>query len=289
MAARKGDLGLIITQTLRQYPYLCYFQGYHDIVQVLLLVLGRDMAAGAVARLSILRIRDFMLPSLTAATAHLALLPHLLRAVEPELEQRLSQTPPFFALAATLTLYAHEIETYGDIARLFDFFLAQPASVPIYFFAQVVMNRKKELLEVEEDEPEMLHSILSKLPTPLDLEGLIMQTMRLYSSCPPQQLPGNPWRNIDRNSVLKTTVNMAEIRQQTLRQGEVWFHRQGRKLQRDQNMQSMISVLRAYRRPAQSASLAVVVVAIAWWIGRDPAAWMTATSALRRCRIFCGL
>lgn len=40
---------------------LHYFQGYHDIVQVLLLVLGTDAAVPAVSRLSLLRIRDFML------------------------------------------------------------------------------------------------------------------------------------------------------------------------------------------------------------------------------------
>jgi len=134
---RKQELSDVITGVLRRYPALCYFQGYHDIVQVILLVLGSDQAPSTVTRLSLLRIRDFMLPSLDAAISHLYLLPAILDTVDPTVRRHLSQTQPFFALAATLTLYAHDIQEYGDIARLFDFFLAREAVIPVYFFAVV--------------------------------------------------------------------------------------------------------------------------------------------------------
>jgi len=127
----------VIIKVLRAHPMLHYFQGYHDIVQVLLLVLGADAAVPAVARLSLLHIRDFMLPTMTGTEIHLQLLPAILYAVDPVLCKHLSATQPFFALAATLTLYAHDIEEYGDIARLFDFLLASPASIPLYLFAVV--------------------------------------------------------------------------------------------------------------------------------------------------------
>jgi TBC1 domain family member 20 len=116
---------------------LHYFQGYHDIVQVLLLVLGSDTAIDAVARLSLLRIRDFMLPTMSGTEPHLHLLPSILYAADRTLALHLSQTQPFFALPATLTLYAHEIEEYGQISRLFDFLLASQAVTPVYLFAVV--------------------------------------------------------------------------------------------------------------------------------------------------------
>lgn len=116
---------------------LHYFQGYHDIVQVLLLVLGIDAAMTAVARLSLLRIRDFMLPTMSGTEAHLQLLPSILYVADRKLYDHLSHTQPFFALAATLTLYAHDIEEYGDIARLFDFLLASEAAIPVYLFVTV--------------------------------------------------------------------------------------------------------------------------------------------------------
>lgn len=127
----------MIVAVLRRHPMLHYFQGYHDIVQVLLLVLGVNAAAAAVARLSMLRIRDFMLPTMSGTEPHLQLLPSIIFAADKSLGQRLSQMQPFFALSATLTLYAHDIEEYSDIARLFDFLLANEAAIPVYLFATV--------------------------------------------------------------------------------------------------------------------------------------------------------
>jgi hypothetical protein len=107
-------------------------------VQVLLLVLGAEAAPAAAARLSLLRIRDFMLPTMTGALSHLQLLPSILRAADAELFEHLSQTAPFyFALPATLTLYAHDIQEYGDIARLFDYLLTNEAVVSIYLYVTV--------------------------------------------------------------------------------------------------------------------------------------------------------
>lgn len=81
-----------------------------------------------------------MLPTLAGAEAHLRLLPSILYAADKQLYQHLTgatKPTPFFALAATLTLYAHDIEEYGDIARLFDFLLASEAAVSVYLFATV--------------------------------------------------------------------------------------------------------------------------------------------------------
>lgn len=116
---------------------LHYFQGYHDIVQVLLLALGINAAAPAVARLSLLRIRDFMLPTMSGTKLHLPLVLSILSAADKTLGPLVSHTQPFFALPAILTMYAHQIDEYSDIARLFDFLLANEAVVSVYLFAAV--------------------------------------------------------------------------------------------------------------------------------------------------------
>jgi len=144
----------VILQVLRRHPALYYSQGYHDIVQVFLLVLGVEAAPAAVTRLSFLRVRDYMLPSLDPAIAHLELLPPIINAVDVELYQHLPKIQPSFALAATLTLFAHVVQEYGDIARLFDFFLAQDTVIPVYLFAVVCYpntpsNQPKHLAELD--------------------------------------------------------------------------------------------------------------------------------------------
>lgn len=263
---RKEELSNVITETLRRHPMLCYFQGFHDIAQVFLLVLGVENAADAVAHLSLLRIRDFMLPSLAPSLAHLRLLPAILSSTDAGLCQHLSQTQPFFALAATLTLYAHDIQEYGDIARLFDFLLAQEAVVSVYLFAVIILSRREELFEIPADEPEMLHSVLSKLPKPLDLEALISKTMVLFSAHPPPSLPFGAWRKVSIYSVLKTT--QGSIKKQSLQDGEELYEMQALQLRRAELTQHAITKLWKYRRPAGSVCLAVFLGIVSFWLRR---------------------
>lgn len=263
---RKQELSSVITQVLREHPMLCYFQGFHDIVQVFLLVLGLEQAPNAVAHLSLLRIRDFMLPSLSASVAHLELLPSILHAEDAKLCQHLSQTQPFFALPATLTLYAHDIQEYGDIARLFDFLIAQPAVIPIYFFAVIILSRREELFDIPADEPEMLHSVLSKLPKPLNMERLISRTMLLFNDHPPEKLPKRAWAKISCHSVLKTTYGSR--RYQSLKDGEALFELQVLQLRRAELCKKALSRIWKYRRPVCGLGLAVFVGILSFWLGK---------------------
>ncbi|MCJ1347376.1 hypothetical protein MMC31_005600 [Peltigera leucophlebia] len=264
---RKTELSDVIIQVLRQYPMLSYFQGFHDIVQVFLLVLGIEHAAKAVIYLAILRIRDFMLPSLSPSLAHLRLLPSIIYVVDPALCEHLSQTQPFFALAATLTLYAHDIQEYGDIARLFDFLLAHGAVVSVYFFAIIVLSRREELFEIPADEPEMLHSVLSKLPKPLDLEALISRTMVVFIEHPPEKLPFRAWSRISPFSVLKTTIDPTKT--QDLQEGQDLFEMQILQLRRAELMQHALKIIWKYRRPAASVGLAVFIGVVSFWLKKD--------------------
>ena len=245
---------------------LAYFQGYHDIVQVFLLVLGVDQAPKAVAYLSLLRIRDFMLPSLSASIAQLDLLPAILYAADRKLCLHLSQTQPFFALSATLTLYAHDIQEYGDIARLFDFLIAQPAVVSIYFFAVIVLSRRDELFDIPAEEPEMLHSVLCKLPKPLNLEALISRTLTLFEQHPPEGLPSRAWAKISVFSVLKTTRQ--PVRSQSLNDGKDLFEHQALQLRRQELQKQAMATIWRYRRPARRIGFAFLVGILSIWLGR---------------------
>lgn len=253
---------------------LCYFQGYHDIAQVLLLVLGPHTARKAFARVSLLRIRDYMLPSLTPAFKHLNLIPVILESVDARVRRHLSGTQPFFALAAALTLYAHDIEDYDDIVRLYDFLLAHEPVVAIYLFAAIVLRRKKELLDIPIDEPEMIHFTLSKLPAPLNLEGLITSTLELYEQHPPESLPFRAWRQIPYNSVLKTSRNVGEA--VGLDEATELFDLQAKQLQREESRKKIYAALWRYRKPVGSLGLALLVGLVSIYIrksGYDSPVW----------------
>ena len=246
---------------------LCYFQGFHDIVQVILLVLGKDKAVDVVAHLALLRIRDFMLPSLSASLAHLRLLPAILYSVDPKLCHHLSGTQPFFALAATLTLYAHEIEDYGEIARLFDFLLAHEAAVSLYLFAAIILSRRDELFEIPADEPEILHFTLSKIPKSLDFENLIQEAMHLFKEHPPEHLPFRSWSSVSAFSVLKTT--RGSVASHSLEEGEDLFSKQALQIRREELQQRAKTVMWKYRRPAGSIGLTILIGVLSFWLRRN--------------------
>ncbi|KAG6017035.1 hypothetical protein E4U54_008584 [Claviceps lovelessii] len=268
MSKRKSELSSLILEVLRRYPYLCYFQGYHDICQVFVLVLQPPSRTSMVARLSVLRIRDFMLPSLEPTTAQLRLLPDLLARADPKLRQHIATIEPFYALAGTLTMYAHNIQAYRDISRLFDVFLAREPVFTIYVFAQIVINRRDEVLDI--NEPDMLQVVLSRVPPGMDLDTLITDAVHLFDCYPPHSLPH--WRHISEYSSLKTARDIDTCANQSLEDGREYFEKQAKQL-RWAELRHIVSVkLWRYRRPIRMLGAAAAVAVVAFYLRRNPSA-----------------
>ena len=265
--ARKKALFSLIASTLRVHPLLCYFQGYHDIVQVIMLVLGREAASSAVESISLLRIRDYMLPSLTPALRHLQLVPSILQLADKELAKHLDLPHPNYALPAAITLYAHEIQEYSDIARLFDFLLAHEPVISLYLFAAIIISRRVNLLEIPADEHDMLFFTLQKLPQPLNLEPLIQEALRLFQKYPPEQLPKQIWSRLSASSVLKTSRSIEHP--ECLATAEIHLRRQTEQVQWDERKEKAFRTAFRYRRPLASTALAVAIGAVSIWLRRS--------------------
>lgn len=246
---------------------LCYFQGYHDIAQVLLLVLGSRDAELAVERVSLFRIRDYMLPSLSPALKHLHLLPGILDSADRKLSLHISGTKPFFALAATLTLYAHDVQNLGDIARLYDFILSREPVVSIYLFAAIILARREELFNFDADDIDMIHFTLTKLPQPLNLEPLISRAMSLYQTHPPDSLPYGAWRKISGSSVLKSSRNLGL--DLTRDDAMKLFQKQTQELRWEERRDKVVKVLRKNSRPIGFVGLSVLVAVVSYWLMKE--------------------
>ncbi|EPQ27594.1 uncharacterized protein PFL1_04732 [Pseudozyma flocculosa PF-1] len=185
---RRKQLEEVVVLTLRRHPTLNYFQGYHDVVSVLVLALamsGDDVKEDgepwrdederhglllAVERLSLHFVRDSMTHDLDPIMGQLKLVRNLVRAEDAELAGRVEAASalPFFALSWLLTLFSHDLEDQRLVQRCFDFVLAHgPQSVVYLCAAVVLLVKKRELEGLDGDEVEdqaMLHMVLSKLP-----------------------------------------------------------------------------------------------------------------------------
>lgn len=220
------------------------------------------------AHLSVLRIRDFMLPTLGPTTTQLRLLPEIISKADPKLTQHLAAVEPFYALSGTLTMYAHNIEAYHDISRLFDVLIAREPVFSIYMFAQIVLDRREEILEI--DEPDMLHVILGKVPPNMDLDALIANSVRLREMYPPSSL--RTWRYISSASVLKTVYSVQDCSHQTMAQGQEYFEQQVEEIKWLERQQKAKAVLWAYRKPAANVGMAVAVGLFGMYLFRNSTA-----------------
>lgn len=207
-----------------------------------------------------------MLPSLSATTAQLRLLPDILARADPELRRHLSSIEPFYALAGTLTMYAHNIERYRDIARLFDVILAREPTFSIYLFAQIVIDRRDEIFEI--DEPDMLQVILGRVPPELDLDDLIKKSMGLFIHHPPETL--RSWYQISASSVLKTCRDVDDSTRQTLEDGHYYFEKQVKEIQWQELRIGVRRKMWMYRRPVKFIGAAIMVGVVAFYLRRNP-------------------
>lgn len=125
----------------------------------------------------------------------------------------------------------------------------------------------------------MLHAVLSKLPKPLDLEGLLAETTRMMDQHPPESLPGRSWQVISRYSVLKTARDPQSIRAQSDNDGETLYRKQAAQLRRVQVWAEMQRMAWRQRRPAASFTLALVVALLSWYLRQNQGTtwyWLTA-------------
>ncbi|CDR99945.1 related to GYP8-GTPase-activating protein [Sporisorium scitamineum] len=179
---RRDQLSHLILTTLSRHPNLSYFQGYHDILTVLLLSLSpqpphpsdthhHHQAALELCaeRLSLHVIRDSMTSDLLPIMGQLKLLSHLLHLCDPQMAKLVDRTSPlpFFALPWLLTLLTHDATSVEMMQRVVEFVLAYGPGGAIYLCAAVLMVKREEVVGMVEEEGEdaaMLHAVLGRLP-----------------------------------------------------------------------------------------------------------------------------
>ncbi|GAA5997788.1 GTPase-activating protein GYP8 [Rhodotorula paludigena] len=166
----RGQLETAILTVLRRHPALQYFQGYHDIVSVLLLTLREEeLVIASTERLSLHRIRDNMGSGLEPTLGYLKLVDRIVEQADPELYRIINQAAsmPFFALSWALTLFSHDLESVAVISRLFDFLLAHNPAMICYLVVAILLTKKDDVVAVataNDDDPAIIHSALSQLP-----------------------------------------------------------------------------------------------------------------------------
>ncbi|KAJ7043532.1 rab-GTPase-TBC domain-containing protein [Mycena alexandri] len=163
----QSELHDLLVKIFRKRPKLNYFQGYHDIITVLLLTLPPELQLPVAEQLSLQRVRDSMGHTLEPVLGLLRVMKNLIRAADPKYAELLERTSPlpYYALPNLLTLFSHDMPTLPLIQHVFDYLLCRPPIFVVYLASTIILSRKQDVQRLEEEGEEgMMHSILSALP-----------------------------------------------------------------------------------------------------------------------------
>ncbi|TMW64707.1 hypothetical protein Poli38472_011587 [Pythium oligandrum] len=187
--AKRRQLTHMINAVLNQDPELYYYQGYHDVSAVFLLVLGDQLAFHALKAVSGTYQREVMRKSFAMTMHATRLLFPILEAEDEELFAHIQQSgvEPFFALPWMITWFAHELKRFSDIARIYDVLVLSHPLFVLYLGAAVVLESRQRVLKTECDFG-TLHGFLAKLPRTMDVEKVIAKAAVVFHRIPPKEL-----------------------------------------------------------------------------------------------------
>ncbi|EDO15348.1 hypothetical protein Kpol_1011p20 [Vanderwaltozyma polyspora DSM 70294] len=188
----------VIISVLRKYPQLRYYQGFHDVVSVFVLVyLGDEILASgtdenlilkydeeislkkSVEIFTLLYLRDFMMDSLEFPIDQLNIILKIIKKKDIKFYNKLSlgQIEPFFAISSILTIFSHELSpimdnTYNEtLFGIFDLIIStQSMNVPLLIYSNILLGVKDQLLENFEmdiihfdNKVDLVHAIIQKV------------------------------------------------------------------------------------------------------------------------------
>lgn len=142
-------LNNLIVKVLRNNPKLNYYQGYHDIATIILLVFENDeeSAFKFLQHLSLFHLRDHMLPSIESTIDQLHLIYDLIEKTDPLMFKLIKFLDPSFSISFIISMFCHNIEKFDEILLVWDFIFSENSMILlIYIFSSILIYYKFEIL-----------------------------------------------------------------------------------------------------------------------------------------------
>ncbi|RLV91707.1 GTPase-activating protein GYP8 [Spathaspora sp. JA1] len=183
----KKYLSNLIIKLLRKYPRLNYYQGYHDIASVILLVcyipgeeedgeedeqregrkdhdynINEELAFKILERITVFHLRDYMIHDIALSIDHLRLIPALLETIDVELFELIKQTSNSYiqsdglyydykfysGLSSILTMFSHDLSSLSQILTVWDFSLSyNSVLINMYLYTSALLVFKHKIFK----------------------------------------------------------------------------------------------------------------------------------------------
>tara|TARA_B110000208_G_C11786826_1_gene435957 strand:- start:1844 stop:3058 length:1215 start_codon:yes stop_codon:yes gene_type:complete len=190
---RQAELSTVINTVLCRRPQLHYYQGFHDVCSVALLVCDDKPLASALSeKLAISYFETCMRKTIDPVADIVRLVPFLVRLRDVELADFIERSgvQPFFAVPWVLTWFSHNFKALGPLYRVWDFLLASHPVMSLYCGAALILLLRDRILSLE-CEHSAIHSLLQRPPVhelPGGVDALVSLANALFESHPPSSL-----------------------------------------------------------------------------------------------------
>lgn len=225
--ALKIRLYRVIIAVLNSTCDLYYYQGYHDIASLVVLVFEDDNDAfHFLHSLTIRFLRDHMMPGIDSSMSQLALVPEIISKVDYKYFELIKNIDPLYALSCIISLFTHDIENINYLFLIWDSILVNDdPSLILYIYAAMMIYYKEEIytdlnemsdssvegfIRVEND-PDIIQIVLCKflnvhlnnnsLDSSLEVKQIIKLSKELQRKVELNHLPA--FKKISKFSTLK--------------------------------------------------------------------------------------
>ncbi|ODV88064.1 hypothetical protein CANARDRAFT_228646 [[Candida] arabinofermentans NRRL YB-2248] len=141
-------LNNLIVRVIRTTPALNYYQGYHDVATIVVLVFDDDdLAFKFLHKLTLSYLRDHMLPHIESTVKQLNLISELLEKIDYKFFKAIGSIPPLYALSSVISVFSHDLSKFDDLCLVWDFiFVHDDPALIIYIYASILIYYKDDIL-----------------------------------------------------------------------------------------------------------------------------------------------
>eukprot|EP01016_Furgasonia_blochmanni_P023740 TRINITY_DN2559_c0_g1_i26.p1 TRINITY_DN2559_c0_g1~~TRINITY_DN2559_c0_g1_i26.p1 ORF type:complete len:301 (+),score=55.80 TRINITY_DN2559_c0_g1_i26:476-1378(+) len=164
---RRKTLDDILKTVFSLNPELNYYQGYHDITSILLVLFGRNLGFFMSEHIAKKFFRDYLVhPFEFTVLKQLKMIFEIIKREDEDLFQYFQDFDfPIFSLSWVLTWFAHSFSDYQKILRIYDYLICSHASSSTYLATAIILHLKDDMMGRTDGDYGAIHAYFQDLNT----------------------------------------------------------------------------------------------------------------------------
>jgi hypothetical protein len=185
LARYRSNLMFVLRNVFSKCPWLHYYQGFHDICSVLLLVLNRKEAAQAAIVIANIWLYDFMQPTFKESSEYMSLLKLILEKNDRQVYeyfQKIGDFEPLFCVSWVMTWLSHNLQSRQTVLHIYDCVMSTDPTFPLFIVFSII-HAKRDSVLITPPEMDEVHSFFLTLQLDeLDWQMILSRSFQTWEA-----------------------------------------------------------------------------------------------------------